>query len=88
MTVQWSTFSEEGDRAMSMVMRDLLSQAKMGDWTPSTDWDTLANIFMKFAATHPSRPSDDSGWDDTDTMEIVVWVMRSHAQGKRVELAV
>lgn len=86
MAVQWWTYTEEGDRAMGLVMKDLLSQAKVGEWSSNDDWDTLTGIFKRFAATHPNRPSDDSGWDDTEPMEVVVWAMRAQADGRRIDM--
>lgn len=83
--MEFNTFTPEGDQALTVIMRDFIAQAKMGDWTADDDWYTLERKFTEFAEKHPTPPPADCGWTDTDTMEIVVWVMRKVANGESVK---
>lgn len=85
MSIEWWTQTLEGDKAMTIVMRDFIAQAKAGDWTAETGWFTLSHLFRRFALTHPKCPPDNSDWTNDTTMNAVVLIMRKVANGEPVD---
>jgi len=81
--IRWATFSDEAEKKMARVMKDFLSQAKMGDWNDGDDFYDLRDKFYGFARSHADKPADGDGWTDSDVEEVVVWILRKVAKGTR-----